>query len=306
MRLNPIKSVYKRLRQIGLIRPYVRSVALPDWWDDALAQNPAGYAQCLMFLSRHLGIDLKTLQNPESPLHLRDFGICKYKKREGTSDDELVLSRVIATRAAQIAAAAMANQYGPIPGASEIRQIILTGARWVGFKGLLNYCWSIGIPVLHVNYFPAGAKRPDGFAFRNQGRPVIILCRNEKQPSCLLFILAHELGHLACEHVPENGALLDDCVKKNQPDREERAANRFALELLAGHPVTIGPLPNTDELPEPANAHECQNELALSEIEFLGARLAECLNWESLPGDSREFLLRVTSGKSAEDEGTFA
>src|SRR4051812_10148348 len=114
----------------------------------------------------------------------------------------------------------MEAPYSPIPDAAEMRQTILQRARWVGLKGLLNYCWSRGMPVLHVNCFPPGAKRPDGFTLRRDGRPVVVLCREEKQPSWLLFILAHELGHLGYGHIPENGALLDEHVEKNQPDRE--------------------------------------------------------------------------------------
>src|SRR4051794_11264950 len=91
--VNLAPLVYKRLRGLGLPKPYVTRVALPGWWEDSLAANPAGYAQFLMILSRFLGIDLKALQNPKVPLRLRDFGVCKYKKREGTTDDQLVLAR---------------------------------------------------------------------------------------------------------------------------------------------------------------------------------------------------------------------
>ena len=304
--------------------------------EDSLAENPAGYAQCLMILSRCLGIELKSLQNPGSPLRLRDFGVCKYKKREGTTNDELLLSRVIATRAAQLAGAAMDNAYQPIPCASEIRQSVLEHAPWVGFTQLLDYCWSCGIPVLHVNYFPPGAKRPDGFTLRLNGRPVIVLCRNQKQPSWLLFILAHELGHIGCNHIPENGALVDESVREDSTDNEEKEADRFALELLTGKPTTSigtdGRWPNAHELAGLAKEFGRRNQVDPGHVvlnyahgkgkEFFAVgqaalkvlhpdadavatvrtKLAESLDWELLPEDSSEFLMRITRHGQESDE----
>ena len=315
----------------------MKKVALPSWWEDSLAENPAGLAQCLMTLSRHLGLDLKTLQDSNSPLRLRDFGVCKYKKRQGTSDDELLLSRVIATRAAQLAGAAMVRAYSPVPEcAADIRQTILERSPWVGFEELLDYCWSLGIPVVHVNLFPKSAKRPDGFTLRLHGKPVIVLCRNEKQPSWLLFILAHELGHIARGHIPADGALFDERLQDNEPDQEEKEADEFALELLTGKASkrigTDGRWPNMSELAELARRFGQRNAIdpghvvlnyantmgsnffpvargALNQlypqadaIEIVRNKLAVNLDWEQLPEDSSEFLMRITCQNQEADE----
>lgn len=55
---NAIKRLYSRVGQVGLTRAFVTRTAFPHWWDDEIANNPAGYAQGLMLLSRHLGLDL--------------------------------------------------------------------------------------------------------------------------------------------------------------------------------------------------------------------------------------------------------
>ena len=34
---NPMADLYRRLRAVGLTRPYVRKMILPDWWDDRVA-----------------------------------------------------------------------------------------------------------------------------------------------------------------------------------------------------------------------------------------------------------------------------
>ena len=325
---TPIKTLYQRLSEVGFTRPYIKKVAaLPEWWDDSLATNSAGYAQGLMSLSRHLGLDLNSLRTGGS-IRLKEFGTCKYKMRAGTTSDELLLSRVIATRAAQLAAAAMDRPYLPIPSATDLRTAILESALWVGFGQLLDYCWAAGIPVLHVSTFPTGAKRPEGFTLRVAGRPAIVLCRNDVQPSWLLFILAHELGHIACGHVPVDGAVLDEKAGGNEPDEEETEADRFAVALLTGSASTQigidGRWPNADQLADLALAFGRRNAIdpghaVLNYAHTMGAsfyavaraalkriapdadapgmvrdRLAAQLDWSRLPEASSEFLMRIT------------
>jgi len=323
------KSLYERLRIAGFTKPYLLKVAaLPEWWDDALWDDPASRAVGLMHLSRHLGIEITTLQDPSATLRLRDFGVCKYKKQAGTTDNELLLTRVIATRAAQLATAAIDTQNTPVPSAADLRAKILEQAPWVGFEQLLDYCWSAGIPVLHVNNFPADAKKkPMGFTLRVNGRPAVVLCVEKSQPAWLLFILAHELGHLHYGHVPENGALLDETVHENVQDAEEEQADRYAIELLTGNGATcfeVGRWPKADRLAQLAREFGQRNRVdpghvvlncAHTEgsgfwavanaalkllcpdadaVGMVGERLAANLDWEKLPEDSSEFLMRIT------------
>lgn len=329
------KSLYARLREVGFTRPYVRKVAaLPSWWDDSLWDDPASRAVGLMYLSRHLGIDIATLQTPSATLRLKDFGVCKYKKQAGTTDDELLLTRVIATRAAQLAAAAIDRQNAPVLSAARLRAMILEQAPWVGFEQLLDFCWSAGIPVLHVNNFPADAKKkPMGFTLRVNGRPAVVLCVEKAQPAWQLFILAHELGHLYHGHVPENGALFDETIHENVQDLEEEQADRYAIELLTGNADTciqVGRWPKADRLAQLAREFGRRNQVdpghvvlncAHTEgggfwgvanaalkllcpdadaVGMIGERLAANLDWEKLPEDSSEFLMRITRQETSE------
>ena len=329
--------LYRRLSQVGLTRHFVRNTALPSWWDDEVAANPAGYAQGLLLLSRHLGLDLRSLQDDTVPLRLRDFGACKYKKRAGVTEDELAMARVIATRAAQLAAEAMPDAPAALPAsAAEARQQILDGgAPWVGLHELLDYCWSLGVPVLHLDHFPPHAHRPDGFAARVRGRPVIVLCRKARNPAWMLFILAHELGHILLGHIEDDGALLDEHVDEASQDGEEKEANAFAVELLTGRPdrrfVAAGRWPNAQGLADEAlrigrqtqtdpghivlnyahamggnsffavaNAALRLLESRADAVALVRAKLAERLDWSRLPEDSSEFLMRVTRHGQAE------
>lgn len=329
-------QLYGRLSQAGLTRHFVRTTALPSWWDDEIALNPAGYAQGLLLLSRHMGLDLASLQDDRSPVRLREFGQCKYKKRDNVSEDELALCRMMATRTAQLAAEAIETPVQTVPtNGGDVRQTILDdGGQWVGLPELIDYCWGVGIPVLHLDHFPKNARRPDGFAARVNGRPVIILCVRKKEPAWQLFILAHELGHIARGHIPEDGTLIDDHIETSSEDSEEAEANTFAMELLTGTPVkrfhATGRWPKADALAQEAvqighaqkidpghvilnyaytmgdgffavaNAALAQLEHRPDAIKTVRAEMAGRLDWSKLPEDSSEFLMQVTKHGPAE------
>lgn len=325
------KSVYDRLRKVGFTKTYIRKVAaLPTWWDDSLWDDPPSRVVGYINLSRHLGIDIATLQNPLVPLRLRELGECKYKMQASTTKDELLLPSVIASRAAQLAAAAMDRPNQPVLSADDVRSTILERASWVSFDELLDHCWSIGIPVVHVDNFPADAKKkPMGFTLLMKGRPAIVLSSKKRQPAWQLFILAHELGHLHHGHVPNNGTLMDETVRKNKPDAEETQADAYAIELLTGKATTRfqlpGRWPNARKFAELAqdfgrrkqvdpghvvlNCAHNESESGFwgvanaaldilypnaNAIKTIGERLAANLDWERLPEDDSEFLMRIT------------
>lgn len=327
-------QLYHRLSGVGLTRPYVKTLALPDWWNDQIANTPSGYAEALMHLSRHLGLSLKSLQDPSQPVALRDFGVCKFKKTTGTSDDELGLARALGTRAAQLAATAMRNPFKGVPTSSlELRLSILDrGEPWVGLEQLLKYCWRIGIPVVFLARFPPNAKKMHGMTAMFNGRPVIVLSKAHRRTAWLLFVLAHELGHIAGGHLADGQALIDEDVEKNEADAEEEQANAFALGVICGDSdfrvLAKDRWLNAAELAQEAKrvgglrridpghvvlnyAHSMGDAFwpvanaALKKIEPHGnapatvrKALAEELDWSALPSDSCEFLMRVTRTES--------
>jgi hypothetical protein len=231
-------QLYSRLGSVGFPRKYLREIILPDWWDDEIAYNPAGYTEGLVILSRNLGLDLASMQNEAVPVGLRNLGPCKFKKAPATSEKELTLARILATRVVELISPAVPEPRNPLPtSASAIRQTILgTGARWVGLDSLLDYCWSVGLPVLHISAFPPGAKKVEGLASVRSGHYAVVLSKNGRHAAWLLLILTHELGHIVQGHVSRDGVLIDELVDRNSRDKEEQAANALALELLTGTP----------------------------------------------------------------------
>ena len=333
---NPMGNVFRRLRAVGLTTSYVRKMILPDWWDDKIAENPAGLAEGLGFLSRHLGLDIATLRDPGRPVAFRNFGACKFKKSQNVTEDDLSLSRAMATRAAQIVNGAVTEPpVSPPVEAAEIRREILgQNEPWVNLQNLAEYCWSLGIPVVHLSSI-ASAKRPDGLAVRVGGRPIIVLCKKESFTSRMLFLLAHELGHIALGHIDEDGVLVDESMKDNVQDQEESAANSFAIELLTGAPKSAfratGRWLNAQQLADAAVAIGREQRIdpghiVLNYAHTMGSRfwpvanaalklieprgegltivrrlMAEHLDWSSLPEDSSEFLMRLSQAERSSD-----
>lgn len=326
---NPMTGLYRRLRGVGLTRSFVQKAILPEWWDDDLAMNPAGHAEGLLYLSRHLGLDLASLRDPDLPLSFREFGACKVKTSGGVADEDLALPRALATRSAQLAAFATGLAASPPPADPLLarREILGLGEPWVGLAGLTEYCWSLGIPVMHLSCFPAGRKRPDGLTVRVDGRPVIVLCKKSRFSAPLLFILAHELGHVALGHVDADGVLVDESIDRDAVDREEAEANAFAAGLLAGDEDTrlrtVGRWPDARQLAEMAGHHGRRIKVdpghvildysramgkklralanaALTRVEPEGAgletvrrALAANLDWSKLPETSSDFLMNA-------------
>jgi hypothetical protein len=76
----------------------------------------------------------------------------------------------------------------------------------------------------------------EGVASVRRGHYAVVLSKNVKHSAWLLFILTHELGHIVQGHVSRDGVLVDELVDRSSRDKEEKAANAFALELLTGAP----------------------------------------------------------------------
>lgn len=208
--------------------------------------------------------------------------------------------------------------------------ILGQGQPWLSLANLIDYCWSLGVPVVHLASF-LKAKRPDGLAVSVRGRPVIVLCKQAKFSAWLLFILAHELGHIILGHVPGNGVLIDENVRRDNCDAEETEANQFAIELLTGDKdyrvSPTGRWPNAVNLAKQtrefghqhqidpghvvlnyahnignrffavANAALAHLEPKRHALEIVRRKMAEHLDWSRLPEDSSEFLMRVTQSR---------
>lgn len=314
-------SLFERLAEAGISRKYARDVAFPDWWDDSAAENASAFAQMQMTVARHLGLDRAATS-----------GSVRFKKRADATTENLDVVMALCTSVARLVASASPLKAISLPqsGISIRNEILAEGHNWVSLDALLAYCWSRGVAVVHVARMPKGSGRVDGLVAIIDGRPVIVLPRHHKHDAWLLFILAHELGHLVRGHVSNDTILCDqDIAAESNGDVEESEANATAFEILTGDAdrryVATGRWPTADVLARMAAStgeqsrvdpgHIVLNYAHHRGLEFMALanaalnkldstphatrkihrHMSENLNWNLLPEDSAEFVARVTS-----------
>ena len=66
-----MEHLYERLERFGFSREYVRSIALPEWWDDKIAGTPLGMMQALTLISRNLYLEIDSLRDPNTSIRSR-------------------------------------------------------------------------------------------------------------------------------------------------------------------------------------------------------------------------------------------
>jgi hypothetical protein len=264
---SSMQPLFSKLQKSGLDAKFVKTL-LPEWWDDSLANTPSGYQQAALILARIFAIRPDSLWSSDSAPVFAIPEKRKFKHSVDTEPAELDVACALAFSAAKIASSGLEALpfLSDIPSAAQLRQQLLQENKWIGLQELVNYCYSIGVPVIYLEKFPAGAKKMHGLAFDCNGRPIIVLTRKYKR-GYLLFDLAHELGHIALNHLSQGGFIVDNVISADDADEDddERAANRFALELLTGDPEKrIGPSGRNlkkEELASAALAYAKKNQI---------------------------------------------
>lgn len=233
-----IKTFYKRLQGIGLDKKSVKKSLLPDWWCDEYEQEKGAVYEAAAYIAKRTNLNFDDLIDPSQDLTFRDSKPC-YKLRQGTEESSLTISRSIAERLCEVVAFGTTNALGNFSNltAQSIRAQIMQNYEFVTLEGLLDFCWSIGIAVIHAGKIPTGkgGKKFDGMAGIYGDRPVILIANNKKSPAWLTFILAHELGHIVCGHLQSGSSIVDvDMNSKERGDDQEIQADNFAVELIHG------------------------------------------------------------------------
>lgn len=330
---NPMKDLYGKLATFGFPRAWVRKTLLPSWWDDEAARTEAGFAEAVLHIARTSGLDLASL-GAVGEAAVPTATPVRFKRRGDTDPAELEVARTLASQLARTVAAA-SPAVSDLPNSPlELREQLLENRNWIDLEALVSHCWSIGIPVMRTTNFPNGARKPDALAVDVGGRRVIVLTTGRTSAPWLLFLVAHELGHIACGHLETNSALVDAKVDRDDADEEEREANTWAITLLSGKPNrafrATSTWPNAHELAREAQglavrlqtdpgfivlnyAHSMGNSffaVANAALKLmpgtaggdgLVGRLArEKLDWSRLGEDAAEFISRMLG--TADDE----
>lgn len=232
-------SFRRRLARSGIARQAI-DAAWPEWWSVAADASPSALADAKFSVARKLGLDPRSLLDEGEPQFIwKDTS--KYKNFTGTPAEQAAITSFGTAFARQVLAATP-----PIDQTVEgmapdmLRDAMLRGGRpFVTLRSLLATCWGLGIPVIHLRIFPLPAKRMCAMAVKVDSRYAILLARDAEYPAPISFHLAHEIGHIALSHVEADSALIDMAApdEEKEKDREEEAADRFALTLLTGSPA---------------------------------------------------------------------
>jgi hypothetical protein len=237
---NPAKALLASLKPLGVSAAQARQL-LPEWWDDEAATTEGGLLELKMLLARRLGVSFTSLLSFPSQLEL-GLAPTRFKTVHPEGSTQLRVAAGIGQSLARIVAAASPPwEQSRKRAAAAVREQVLTNSRAVDLQTLCQWCWSTGLPVVHLRAWPKGLRRPDAMCALIDGRAVILVVRAEKAPARLAYLVAHELGHIALGHLQENKGtvLVDEALAVDKQasvsDPDERAADDYAIELLGGN-----------------------------------------------------------------------
>lgn len=227
---NPMQSFKARLKKLDSKLTKVT----PYWWDKSLAKSPSASQQAIISMARHLNLDLRSVLDDDADLKFKDVSSC-YRKAGNKAINDLSVATGLVCSASRSVERMVDKPYRNFSSASVIREEILsTGKKYVDLLSLAAYCWDHGVPVVYIENLPA-SKKMDAVVQEIDGRPVITITKKQKHESALLFLLAHEMGHIFSGHLDNGQAIIDESVGESlEIDQQESEANEFALHLLTG------------------------------------------------------------------------
>ena len=234
-----MKGLRARLSKAGIKPKFLNEVILPDWWEDSIASSDAGFREAVGYIGSHLGLSLRSLLDEDALPTFAKSSKVLYKKTAGITNDEVNLATQYALGVARSVAGVFSEkepaQEVPEPKSWREDLLQISDQPWVCLRHILATSWELGIPVVQLRNFPAGAKKPDALATMVDGRPVIVILNQRTSPSWIAFIVAHELGHIHHKHLKAGQTLVDQKVSGDAVENEEKEANDFAVRLLTGH-----------------------------------------------------------------------
>lgn len=229
------KSLRTELRAAGLSRAAV-DAAWPDWWSEEAEASVSARTELRLAIARNLGLAPKSLVGERVDFVWRDRARFKHLGAEGDAPLAALNSFGVSVGRSLIEATEHKGDLVGLP-AAELRAILL-GMGAPDLPGLVTVCWALGVPVAHLRVWPLAQKAMHAMVVGHRDRHAILFSREASYPAMVAFTLAHEIGHIALGHVPEDDILVDaeDPAGTADHDDEETAADRYALEVLLGDP----------------------------------------------------------------------
>lgn len=240
---NRLNTIFSSLEAAGFPRDLQRRL-LPEWVTPEVLSDEEASAEVATILAKRLGLRPSSLFSKTPHIEALRCRNTKYKRSIPNRSKDLTAATAVAVNVAETIAAACLIPFSPFPiDAQSLRLDVLTGfpGHWLGLRNLLMYCWAHGVPVIHLAEVGQGVAKMDGMVIQTNGRPVIVLSKNADLWAWQLFVLAHEVAHIALGHIEPDEILIDEELGKESyamedPDADERAADAFAIAVLNGRP----------------------------------------------------------------------
>lgn len=228
------EELKRNLRGAGVSGQAI-DAAWPRWWSEELADDPSGRTELRFALARRLGLSPTSLLGERVRFMWNDEARFKHL----SASDEAHRAALASFGMAVGGSLLRATPDGPgMEGvaAADLRAAILAERPVVDLRALVFTCWAVGIPVIHLRVFPLPAKSMHAMVVESNRRHAVLLGRDAAFPAQAAFTLAHELGHVALGHLDGASAIvdMDDPATASERDEQERAADRYALEVLTG------------------------------------------------------------------------
>jgi len=228
-----------RLKDLGLADPAIEA-AWPRWWSADAEASPSARAELRFGVARRLGLDPSSLLDDAQQPRFLWREEARFKHLTSESDIERAgiasFGRAVATALATAAPPA-SNTLAGVTADELRRRLLATDRPYVGLDSLVALSWGIGVPIVHLRVFPWPQKRMAAMTVRLDQQSFILLGKDAAYPAWIAFWVAHELAHIALDHVDPDEAVVDlDHEGGTDEDAEERDADAWALELLTGRP----------------------------------------------------------------------
>ncbi|WP_145521848.1 ImmA/IrrE family metallo-endopeptidase [Yersinia aldovae] len=241
---KPMKRIYDKINTAGFNPGFIKKI-LPEWWDDSIADTPSGLQYASLHLAKLFSLSAESLWDDKKEVKFSFSTTHKFKHRINIEHQDLDVACAVAYSAANLVAKNFKSNYdaNKLLKWSDIRNNILQNKDWVDLESLAVFCSESGIPVIYLKNFPTKTKKMAGLALECMGRPVIVLTQGKKH-GFMLFDLAHELGHIACNHLSEmNGqCFVDSKIDAHSTNDVEKQANAFAFGVITGREAfNVGP-----------------------------------------------------------------
>ena len=170
------------LSSFGIDKNFLHRIILPDWWTEDVLSSKAGYMQTLSIIAKNLNLNLSDLlTNPDKFNLINQYPI-KFKKAANVNiSHEDLWPNVIASRIANlIEETFLLPPQKPGEDIFKLRNDFLQKFDKIELSSVLDFLWTMGIPVIYISQFPRDVHKMDGMVVKSGDRFIIFISKNRR------------------------------------------------------------------------------------------------------------------------------